>query len=105
MELTGKCKEDFDKWLSPSGKEVVKTSRAVLSFFRRSPDSMQYSVYVDFFDSVVILISTSGLVLSKTFLYDISIENNVEFYKDNYKTRLEARSAAIKKANEIYNSK
>ena len=116
MELTGKCKEDFENWFNDtyfpreeSGSKIQKIAiidkgQVSRNRFYYSPAEMKFSVYVDFFDSKEIHISTSGLVLSKTFIWDIGIENNVEFYGEGFKTRVEARTAAIEKANEPYNT-
>jgi hypothetical protein len=106
MELTGKCKEIFENWYL---KDAPQDDNYYLDFRLRSfyskEKSMKYGVYVDFFDSVGSHVSVSGLVLSKTYICDISVISNVEHYYDGFPTRLEARTAAIEKANEIYNSK
>jgi len=97
MELTGKCKEDFEKWRKKQNYNVDAP------YFYELKYSMQYGVYVDFFDSVGIEIEITKwdedtwqcLVSNKkTLIAD-------ELY-DMY-SRLEARTAAITKANEIYN--
>ena len=93
MELTGKCKEEFEKCYLKGVHNEENYHRHVITSFYSKSESMQYGVYVDFFDSVGI---------------DSSSFSHYEFYKCNlkdtlFKTRLEARTAAIEKANEIFN--
>jgi hypothetical protein len=95
MTLTGKCKEDFDEWY----KENRSHSRWVN--FELSGESMQYGVYEDWFDSVGI---TCGIFTYNG--YDPIIYRG--YVADGgtlsaSKSRPEARTAAIEKANEIYN--
>ena len=86
MKLTGKCKEEFEEWLQ-------------YLTWEQYPISMQYGVYVDFFDSVGIRISMNQF--NKEYWFDIYPQaEDCECLK----TRTEARIAAIEKANEIYNN-
>ena len=62
MELTGKCKEDFDKWMLIDDKVIIKLSDIGYNYtltkseiFRLLTDSMKYGVYLDYFDSVGLL--------------------------------------------------
>lgn len=102
MTLTGKCKEDFYYWFDAFNLNHLDLT--IPSDFETYPDVMKFGVYADFFDSVGILISTFGLVLSKTYVYDISIDVDMEHYQDGFASRPEARLKAIEKANEIYNN-
>jgi len=105
MELTEKCKEDFEAWYLKTIEikigNIELLSKTVK--FYLLPPSMQYGVYVDFFDSVGIYIEASHL--NTTGKYGVGISD-----KDGYlltiktETRHEARQKAIEKANEIYNS-
>ena len=72
MKLTGKCKEDFYKWLSNDFdlEENPITINAsyegdievyISEHFDNLSKSMQYGVYVDFFDSVGIRISIRNI--------------------------------------------
>ena len=60
MKLTGKCKEDFEKWFEPPLKENEKDPWEIALYgsmvaeFYSLTESMQYGVYVDFFDIVKI---------------------------------------------------
>lgn len=103
MKLTGKCKEEFEKWLSEHWVKFESDGAGFYmeykEMFYQTPFSMQYGIYVDFFDSVgveVVCFLMNGE-------YNWFIEGDIE---DNFtKTRHEARTKAIEKANEIYNEK
>ena len=96
MELTGKCKEDFEKWF----RRINIKNNWLLNSFYKLLQSMQYGVYVDFFDSVGIDIVDNIDSCANDFRY----LSKVDFkFIDAHNTRPEARTAAIEKANEIYN--
>jgi hypothetical protein len=102
MKLTGKCKEDFEKWYI---KDLVEKELALEEFYNSS-DSMQYGVLVDFFDSVGVNIEVwieyqVGGVLIDFYAVLVNDEN----ISGGFETRQEARTKAIEKANEIYNAK
>jgi hypothetical protein len=109
MKLTGKCKEDFEKWYFDFA--MSEGSALVLDWFYKLNHSMQYGVYVDFFDSVDIYVS------DKWNLYNVdkgvvtewgshiwTKENGDENIR-NKNSRIEARSKAIEKVNNIYNER
>ena len=111
MKLTGKCKEDFNKWIQNEFEPNEQGITVNASYegdmevyasenFNILPQSMQYGVYVDFFDSVVIYIedTVADYTTPKTYLAWV----NADIVK-SCKTRQEARTAAIEKANKIYN--
>tara|TARA_B100001146_G_C16002290_1_gene357237 strand:+ start:44 stop:337 length:294 start_codon:yes stop_codon:yes gene_type:complete len=97
MELTGKCKEDFEEWM-----EYTHLNRNT-NFFNSglTPDSFRWGVLVDFFDSVDIYIVV-GLFDHNNWQFEILQDTT---WKIDFETRTEARKEAIKKANDIYNSK
>lgn len=107
MKLTGKCKEDFEKWYKENNYRNAKRDKTLnficLSFWSKQ-DNQKYGVLVDFFDSVVIKIQIEPF---DSFIFDVIIifEENDDVYvlDKGFKTRPKARTAAIKKANEIYN--
>jgi len=101
MKLTGKCKDDFFKWL----EETDVSDTDLFWQWYKIPESMQYGVYVDFFDSVGLSIGVYKIDISKWF--GIILKNNryLNNFKEGYSTLSEARTEAIKKANEIYNKK
>jgi len=94
MILTGKASKDFIKWLH------FKHNLQPYNLFN---EIIQYALIIEWFDSVGIYINSSGLTLSKTFISDVSVNNNCEYNYDGFRTRKEAIEQAIKKANEIYN--
>ena len=106
MELTGKCKEDFENWLSekidfPDNEFYV--FKINCNGFDSLTSSMQYGVMVDFFDSRGIGIEVEATT-SKIFRYMVHNWNKQHFQPiQSFKTRQEARKEAIKKANEIFN--
>ena len=100
MELTGKAKKDFEKWLNITPLQGEST-RYNLPFFYNLSLSLQYGVYVDWFDSVGIEITTKKNYKNGHWVMRIQGLR----YMKHTKTRYEARTEAIKKANEIYNTK
>jgi hypothetical protein len=112
MELTGKTLKDFWIWyLLPEQRKAYKTSSlrgvdnvAKIRFLAMS-FTERYGVYVDFFDSVFIYIH----IHIKEYGFDIDeVIHECEVFLNSNKvaenlTRPEARTAAIEKANEIYN--
>ena len=109
MALTGKCKEDFMDWYLDYELDNESIDTIPYSKFIELPHSMQYGVYVDFFDSVGIEIEISrenDLVAECIVDWEYMIGNNTKnicISKDTYLTRSIARTKAIEKANEIYN--
>ena len=94
MKLTGKCKEDFEKWVENPLREQVALRRRKEWFYTLTP-SMKYGVFEDFFDSVKIDID--GIYDNEIYILD-------NMYQDGENHRTEARIRAIEKANEIYNN-
>jgi hypothetical protein len=96
MGLTGKCKEDFEVWF-----EREYSHCAIYDYWINEDlgISMQYGVYVDYLDSVGIVIEIYNTIHG----FDIMINTNI--FRGYFKTRQEAREQAIIKANEIYNKK
>ena len=103
MELTGKCKEEFREYLLNGILDASYTYR----YFITLPKSMQYGVYVDFFDSVDIRIDLISIgeptmggfnFFGHRFLIN-GFKANLTFIN----TRFEARKSAIEKANELHN--
>lgn len=111
MILTGKCLEDFRIWYKNNFlKELpIRLMFPYSIFYNYILQSMQYGVYVDFFDSVGIYISImashSHYVASEFHGFDICVEGNGFCYDIDsaFKQRQEARKQSIIKANEIYN--
>lgn len=103
-----KCKKDFEKWLKKKYKEIdigyphdLSGCQSLNDAFKYLPHSMQYGVIVDFFDSVGIYIEICKTPHSAVCYYMVNDCDN-DFL---FKTRHEARAAAIEKATEIYNER
>lgn len=104
MIISGKCKEDFETW--------YKSKKYKLSHYREeySGDglcfldlnlSMQFGVFVDFFDTVGIPININRYSERNDWQWDITTKPNII----DANSRPEARKASLEKANEIYNAK
>ena len=110
MELTGKAKEDFEKWycdIFRKGSEIPDNHRSFWvddMFYSSRKPSEQYGVYVDFFDSAGIYIDINPDSLGD-FGWEITYDSVTSHAVEWLDTRPKARSAAITKANELYNSK
>jgi hypothetical protein len=116
MTLTGKCKEDFESYLEELDRRDIEGVYCDYNgtfycyndyHFSCLPESMQYGVYVDWFDSVGINVIGDR---SRSILNNTSYFSNVwDVYDgessplDFHNTLAEARTAAIEKANKIYN--
>jgi len=106
MKLTGKAKEDFEKWFfkdcayeaNITQEDGVTIGQSLLNSFYSHSEFMKYGVYVDFFDSVGVEIVIMTSDIKEKYLVTIN-----DFVLEYFKTRQEARAEAIKKANEIYN--
>ena len=109
MRLTGKCKVDFEKWFLKDVDTIENYDQYVLRSFLSKGLSMQYGVYIDFFDSVgirlIIDMDFENEVYDKFALYIEYKKHCFCNYGMNFKTRQEARTEGVKKANEIYNKK
>ena len=120
MELTDKCKVVFEKWYfknhcksSMKFEELLPHHKQdVFGWFYNIDLSFRYAVYIDFFDSVGIHISdmvncyhsSKNKPTFSTSGFSVCVEGNGFCHDlDDFKTRPEARTEAIKKANEIYN--
>ena len=100
MILTGKAKDDFEKWYIK--KDVSEDEfYNIWEEWSSLSTSCKNAFYIDFFDSIEIYITSDYFELNKGFYSEI-LNENFEIVKP---TRQEALTEAIKKANEIYNSK
>lgn len=101
MNLTGKCKEDFEKWYLEDYTFGI-SHISFIDFDAIPMKSMQYGVLVDYFDSVGL-----NILLTVEWDYGYIIAENryeeIEEVKKWYDTRPEARTAAIEKANDLRN--
>ena len=96
--LTGKCEIAFVRWYD--NKVFAEKEYLLLEDkFSNLPFSMQYGIYEDFFDSVEIYFHTERLPFGNYHAYFHGKNKS----KEVFKTRQEARKAAIEQANLIYN--
>ena len=110
MRLTGKAEKDFFEWYRST--DFKSRNQPGLALFYNYSNSMQYGVYVDFFDSVKIVIElqlrTSPTMQGGVFTcIRPSILSDGKFHNvgASFVVRERARIVAIKKVNEIYNLK
>lgn len=108
MILTGKAREDFEKWLFMFQESIFKgifldDEQDVLDEFDILPEICKYALIAEWFASVGIYINTELDYLHSVWFP--TINNNWNFEEVEFKTRPEAIKEAIKKANEIYNNK
>lgn len=106
-----KFEKDFRIFLDIAGDKVKYPHYFYWSNFSAMPDSMKWGVYVDFFDSVGIVVS----VFSEAEYPDVYFDYRIHEKKEasiwgratiaGFKTRSEASKAALEKTIELYNSK
>jgi len=109
MKLTGKAKEQFEKWFKFKWREKGSASIGLAKFYSL-PNSMQWGVYEDWADSIGVELEVNRYQDMDTEEYDgyshyvqyYSIEDPDSEYAIN-KTRQEARNAAIEKLNQLIN--
>mgnify|MGYP003638599106 CR=1 FL=1 len=101
MKLTGKAKEEFEKWYANNPAHHYHEATPKQLEFGKIDVRCQWGVYQDFADSI-------GVHFQVEFHYDI--ENEVNFYVSNVNgnlsrnpTRQEARNASVDKLNELIN--
>ena len=98
MKLTKRVKEEFEKWYISSdgykikGWENMDWRKYPYPVFDRMDDSMQYGVYVDYFDSVSVYIEDMRDD-ENGYFYSIFYKGSV--YEEAFKTRPQAREKAI----------
>ena len=117
MELTGKCKEEFEKWLILQdwyddyyieNKEIITSfcDSHVLISFERLPYSMKYGVFIDYFNSVNYKVYVAYNEVAHKWNWHIDfkpLRDDCNGYPEF--EIAEARIEAIKKANELRNKK
>lgn len=98
--LTGKCKEAFEQYLWEKlycDKDSIISWASSKYAFSQFPFSMQWGVYVDFFESEDIRMNIeSEIDYIQAYVNDNDLGNHFQYIK-------EARIMCIEKANEIYN--
>ena len=99
--LTGKCKRTFLKWLKIRVNSTLHEIDKIEFWFNLQDESFKITLIIEWFDSIGIYITSDYFELNKGFYSEI-LNENFAIVKP---TRQEALTEAIKKANEIYNSK
>ncbi len=96
MELTGKCKEDFINFMCKTYPDIRWHE------YENLPNSILNALIIEFFDSVGIYIDTWEY---EGFCWQVysNLVNESPKYNEPLKSRPEAQTEAIKKANQIYN--
>ena len=101
MMITGKSKRTFLKWLKIRVNSTLHEIDNIEFWFNLQDESFKITLIIEWFDSVVIYITSDYFELNKGFYSEI-LDSNFAIVKP---TRQEALTEAIKKANEIYNEK
>jgi len=105
MKLTGKAKELFEEWCDRQSPRIITWSARGSSYesvgLYDQPESMQWGVYQDWADSLGYFI-TNSWIGDNVFCPDIT-KDNLILWEDDFKTRQEARNAAIEKLNYLIN--
>ena len=109
--LTGKAKEEFFNWLDNQGVNGIDISNWEFEKFHLLSNVSQNSLIIEWFDSVGIYImpeicSIKGIFTATIFheKYRTKTGRTISVI-ENFNSRQEALTEAIKKANEIYNNK
>jgi hypothetical protein len=109
MELTGKAKEKFEKWLDKQLFGIVHDNGdrqpdivALDKLFYSLPKSMQWGVYQDWADSLGYDMS---IIYDKDPCYFWRVDDGLNENSGDRFTREEAREAAVEKLNELINGK
>lgn len=107
MKLTNKCKLDFQQWFCSNDNhhglndyQISLDKKYRMSLFNQLTPSMQYGVYVDFFDLNGIIVQASKYTGGYMYFVTTTLAAYQQF---SALDRPEARSQAIIKANELYN--
>ena len=101
MKLIGKCLESFKEWYQNQNFQIGYDIDDQLCFMDGIPESMQYGVLEDFFDSVGIYLNAIAFERMKYF--KAIVDGNME--KRKFKNRNDALIFAINKAVEIFNER
>ena len=108
MELTGENKEQFEKWLFTQEYSVTRMIRLALSdFYEWIPFEMKIGVYLAYYDSLDIHITTEPTYWNQDdeLEWAYSVEVNRVGSGTFTESRNEAYKEAFKKADEIVNKK
>jgi len=94
-------KKDFKAWFNENHPSYISLAN---HWFRSLPSSMQWGVYVDFFNSVGIYILVGNEFKDNNY-YTVWYEELKNIEGSYIKTLQEAREQALEKAIDLYNQK
>ena len=95
MELTVKAKEQFEEWFNKNSFDEEYNNWVTYKFEKMHP-SMKWGVYQDFADSLGI-----EIYAEKSLCREVFVSLTDSYPCGYFKTRPEARKAAIEKLNEL----
>ena len=104
MKLTGKTKQDFEKWLSNNYPELFNSFTTGYILFDTLSDSCINALIIEWFDSVEIYVQINVENIDGIFSSYVFNKNDLFSSKENSNSRQEATEKAIEKANQIYNN-
>lgn len=112
MILTEKAKKDFEfwywnDWFEDKERNYYKSEYEAFDNLKKTDKVFLNAIIIEWFDSVGIIINIGGVMINGVFDFSFDIQqNNTLNGIDTYglKTRKEATTQAIIKANEIYNA-
>lgn len=109
MVLTGKAKEDFETWLYSNDvliKDGIYDDTYLIEVFDELPLNLQYASIIEWFDSVGICIDRDCINMEMVITdFRGTNEEQTIIDCDHEESFQDWWEEAIKKANEIYNSK
>lgn len=105
MKLTGKAKEDFNKWFDWYSQEHHDADTDIFLDEITLPDTLINALIIEWLDSVDIYIQIELENIDGIFSsYIFYGKNNLDSSEVNSKSRQKATEIAIEIANEIYNT-
>ena len=109
--MTDRVKKDFWRWYF---EEIIKSTRSsshkkgLSEWFNDLHQSLQWGVWVDYYDSCDIYIDLQPVYGRGTrpsdishYIINLKYGDRIDFIGDEFKTRQEARKGALEKASEI----
>lgn len=104
--LNGKAKTEFLNWLISTRNEIIKDGNIEYDLYYLTvyllPESLQYALIIEFFDSVGICILIGRNSIIKKFYFNI---DKLVYGTNPVETRLEATKSAIETAVRLFNEK
>ena len=106
MKLKGKSLEDFENYLM--GGNQFDGIEDYDDWVKGYPNCMKFGMYVDWFDSVGIIVDVIKTDFNRLYNFEVYDENDIgkiTKFLDGIESRPQARQKAKEKANEIYNNR